>query len=243
MTFINSNIPASPVYGVYISQLVRHSRACDQYSDFLDGVQQLTKKLLERGYVAPRLRSSLKKFPRSSSEPGWPQRNIHISNDNESFTVYIDLLFPLSQPRNLQDWTVHMGNTAGVLSESRNYLPFVSTRVYPGFLVGSVLLIFQFFMLSFYVSIFIDSCCDGRYDFRVKRCSVRLYLQLFVRRLMSYLRFFAHSVSQTYCAVILVCFRFSWVLQVSLGSPFLSAVFSNVYLMPSLLLKCLYQAG
>jgi len=61
MTFINSNMPASPVYEVYISQLIRYSRACAQYSDFLDGVQQLTKKLLKQGYVTPRLRSSLKK--------------------------------------------------------------------------------------------------------------------------------------------------------------------------------------
>ena len=36
---ISSNIPASPGYGVYISQLVRYSRACAQYSDFLDRAQ------------------------------------------------------------------------------------------------------------------------------------------------------------------------------------------------------------
>jgi hypothetical protein len=32
--FICSNIPAAPVYGVYISQLIRHSRACGFYRDF-----------------------------------------------------------------------------------------------------------------------------------------------------------------------------------------------------------------
>ena len=32
--FISSNIPASPANGVYISQLVRYSRPCAQYSDF-----------------------------------------------------------------------------------------------------------------------------------------------------------------------------------------------------------------
>jgi hypothetical protein len=39
-------------------------------------------------------------------------------------------------------------------------------------------------------------CCGDRYDFRIKRCSVRLYLQLFVGGLMSYLRYLcllAHS--------------------------------------------------
>jgi hypothetical protein len=30
-----SNIPASPAYGVYISQLIRYARASNSYSDFL----------------------------------------------------------------------------------------------------------------------------------------------------------------------------------------------------------------
>jgi hypothetical protein len=32
----------------------------------------------------------------SSSRSGWPLRNIHISNDNVSFTFYVDIFFPLS---------------------------------------------------------------------------------------------------------------------------------------------------
>ena len=31
-----SNIPAASAYGVYISQLIRYSRACGSYQDFLD---------------------------------------------------------------------------------------------------------------------------------------------------------------------------------------------------------------
>ena len=34
-SFIYSNIPAAPVYGVYIPQLIRYSRACGVYHDFL----------------------------------------------------------------------------------------------------------------------------------------------------------------------------------------------------------------
>ena len=30
-----SNLPASPAYGVYISQLIRYARASSNYSDFL----------------------------------------------------------------------------------------------------------------------------------------------------------------------------------------------------------------
>ena len=33
--FICSNIPAAPAYGVYISQMIRFSRACGFYQDFL----------------------------------------------------------------------------------------------------------------------------------------------------------------------------------------------------------------
>ena len=59
---ISSNIPASPVYGVYISQLIHYSRACAQYIDFLYRAQLLTQKLLQQGHIAPRLMSSLQKF-------------------------------------------------------------------------------------------------------------------------------------------------------------------------------------
>jgi len=34
---------------------------------------------------------------------------------------------------------------------------------------------------------FFVPCCDVRFDFRVKRCSVRLYSHLFCRRFMYYL--------------------------------------------------------
>jgi len=40
--FIYSNIPAVPAYGVYISQMIRYSRACD----FLDKGLLLTRKIL-----------------------------------------------------------------------------------------------------------------------------------------------------------------------------------------------------
>ena len=60
--FISSNIPASPAFGVYISQLIRYSRACDQYSDFLDRAHQLTQKLPKQDYVAAKLKPSLQKF-------------------------------------------------------------------------------------------------------------------------------------------------------------------------------------
>ena len=62
LPFISTNIPTSPAYGAYISQLIRYSRACAQCSDLLDRAQQPTQKLLKQGNVAPRLKSSLQLF-------------------------------------------------------------------------------------------------------------------------------------------------------------------------------------
>ena len=39
-----------------------YSRACTQYSDFLERTQLLTQKLLKHGYVVPRLKPSLQNF-------------------------------------------------------------------------------------------------------------------------------------------------------------------------------------
>ena len=57
-----SNIPASPAYGVYISQLIRYARASSNYSDFLKRYLYLRNRLLDQGYKKIRLIRSLKKF-------------------------------------------------------------------------------------------------------------------------------------------------------------------------------------
>ena len=64
-----SNIPASPAYGVYISQLIRYARTSSNYSDFLKRHLHLRNRLLDQGYKKIRLIRSLKKvyipIPRS----------------------------------------------------------------------------------------------------------------------------------------------------------------------------------
>jgi hypothetical protein len=57
-----SNIPDSPAYGVYISQLIRYARANSNYSDFLKRHLHLRNRLLNQGYEHIRLIRSLKKF-------------------------------------------------------------------------------------------------------------------------------------------------------------------------------------
>ena len=61
-TFICSNIPAALAYIIYISQLIRYSRACDSYQDFLDRGLLLTRKLLNQGFLLVKLKSSLRIF-------------------------------------------------------------------------------------------------------------------------------------------------------------------------------------
>ena len=60
--FICSNIPAALAYGVYISQMIRYSRACGSYQDFLDRGLLLTRKLLNQGFLLVKLKSSLREF-------------------------------------------------------------------------------------------------------------------------------------------------------------------------------------
>ena len=60
--FLSSNIPTSPAYGVFISQLIRYARTCFSYGCFILRATRLSNKLLEQGYIKERLKSSLRKF-------------------------------------------------------------------------------------------------------------------------------------------------------------------------------------
>ena len=60
--FLCSNIPSSPAYGVYVSQLIRYARSCSKYDQFVTRSRQLTLKLLNQGYVLPRIMAAFRKF-------------------------------------------------------------------------------------------------------------------------------------------------------------------------------------
>ena len=64
--FLSSNIPSSPLHGVYISQLRRYSTCClhycSHYDDFRHCHKCLVDQLLSQGYIALRLEKSLEKF-------------------------------------------------------------------------------------------------------------------------------------------------------------------------------------
>ena len=64
--FLSSNIPSSPSYGVYISQLIRYARCCLHYYSHYDDSRYCHKCLVDRflsqGHIALRLEKSFKKF-------------------------------------------------------------------------------------------------------------------------------------------------------------------------------------
>ena len=47
---LSSNIPSATAYGVYVSQLIRYTRACSNYQDFMERGKVLTTRLLSQGY-------------------------------------------------------------------------------------------------------------------------------------------------------------------------------------------------
>ena len=86
--FLCSNIPAAPAYGVYISQLIRYSRACISYQDFLDRGSLLTRKLLNQGFLMVKLKSSLRKF--------YGRHHDLVDRYGKSVSQIIIDIFPLS---------------------------------------------------------------------------------------------------------------------------------------------------
>ena len=50
--FLDGDVPRSPSYGVYISQLIRSARVCSNVDDFNDRNLFLTAKLLKQGYIS-----------------------------------------------------------------------------------------------------------------------------------------------------------------------------------------------
>ena len=60
--FLSSNIPSSPSYGVYISQLIRYARCCSYYDGFGYCHKLLVGRLLPQRYKVKCVRNSLKKL-------------------------------------------------------------------------------------------------------------------------------------------------------------------------------------
>ena len=60
--FMDSNIPATPAYGVYVSQLVRYARICTAKADFMHRLRSPSSRLKQQGFKSSLLVKSVKKF-------------------------------------------------------------------------------------------------------------------------------------------------------------------------------------
>ena len=59
--YICSNIPESPAYSVYISQVIIYLRACSSCGDFIDRGRLVTKKLVDQGFTLEKLKNYFRK--------------------------------------------------------------------------------------------------------------------------------------------------------------------------------------
>jgi len=59
---MDSNIPANPAYGVYISQLVRYARIWMSKVDFFNRLRGLSLRLRQQGFETNLLQKSFDKF-------------------------------------------------------------------------------------------------------------------------------------------------------------------------------------
>ena len=66
--FLDGDVPRSPSYGVYISQLIRFARVCSNVDDFNNRNLFLTAKLFKQGYRYHKIRNAFSKFYHRHSE-------------------------------------------------------------------------------------------------------------------------------------------------------------------------------
>ena len=66
--FLDGDVPRSPSYGIYISQLIRFARVCSNVDVFNNRNLYLTAKLLKQGYRYHKIRKAFSKFYHRHSE-------------------------------------------------------------------------------------------------------------------------------------------------------------------------------
>ena len=142
--FLSSNIPSSPAYGVFISQLIRYARACSSYECFILRARRLSSKLLKQGYLVERLKSSFRKFLWSIRWSYWaiwsnPLTNVKWHSDPRptvtSLPIRLSTNFMTFIPSLTftELWVVSMEHLQRVWLASRERLPFRTPGSVPNF--------------------------------------------------------------------------------------------------------------
>ena len=81
---LSSNIPQSPAYVFFVSQLIRYARASSLYDDFITRSQLLSSKLVKQGFTRNRLIATFKKL--------YDRHNVLVDRFKVSVTnIIIDL--------------------------------------------------------------------------------------------------------------------------------------------------------
>ena len=76
---LHGNIPTNQSYGIFISQLVRYSRCCQQFVDFRDRAFLLVKKLIKQHFKWNKLCRTFNKFA---------SRYPHLLKKYKEFRIY-----------------------------------------------------------------------------------------------------------------------------------------------------------
>ena len=85
--FLDEDVPRSPSYGVYISQLIRFARVCSNVDGFNNRNLFLTAKLLKQGYRYHKIRKAFAKFYHRHSELIWLKLFCYKAYQNLYFMV------------------------------------------------------------------------------------------------------------------------------------------------------------
>ena len=135
------------LYGVYISQLIRYSRACISYHDFLDRGLLLTRKLLNQEFQMVKLKSSLRKFYGRHHELV-DRYGITVSQMiSDMFITSFIIPFPFMNVTyriRLYRICYHISNTTGATCGAGSAYPSGAPEITPSFWWGSCCLFFSF---------------------------------------------------------------------------------------------------
>ena len=183
-TFICSNIPAAPAYGVYLSQLIRYSRSFGSYQDFLDRGLLLTRKLLNQGFLLVRLKSS--KVLRSPPRPGWPLWNICVTNDHGYVPLVVNTSRSFPRSCRITGFVTRLTRRVSLVEQELLILPehLSSPPVFSEVHVTRSLVLYVCFVdrcLSFYIFSFGHCvvCFSSTYGFWLPLWYLQTLLRLF----------------------------------------------------------------
>ena len=129
--WLSGDIPRLPLYGIYISQLVRFARFCTSVLDFHSKNLQITSKLLTQGYRYHNLRKTFGKFFMSYfeilSQFGDFSFKEYVSKGISHSVFYGDLLYKLRRVKDTPN-SFSSGSKIVKRLRRRQYYPLIIER-------------------------------------------------------------------------------------------------------------------